>query len=279
MQKLLPLPPPHSLALIALLVVESAVAAERTVAPDSTDARAIMAAVEARDLGDRVTCRMQFDVESNTGGKRQRVVRSRSMNGAGVRKQLLLFESPADVRNVGLLTWDYDDGNKSDDQWLYLAALHKTTRISTGDRAGSFMGTDLSYSDMTRKDPSQYEYAMLNPSTRVGEEDCWIIEARPASPKEKKETGYSRTETWISKSKLVPVQSKSYLADGQRVKYTQFRNIQKLGNAWTAHEIIARLVKGDGLLSTTVIALSDVKYDQPGVVETDFTQRSLEQGL
>lgn len=249
------------------------------VPPDSTDARAIMTAVERRDLGDRMTARMHFDVDSKTGGKRQRLVQSRSMNVAGARKQLLLFESPADVRNVGLLTWDYDDGAKSDDQWLYLAALHRSSRITQSDRSGPFMGTDLSYSDMTRKDPAQYEYKLLTPSVKLGDEECWLIEVKPATPKEKTETGYSRSETWISKSKLVPVQSKSYFADGQRVKYTQFRNIQNIGGVWTTLEIVARTVKGGDLQSTTVITLSDVKYNRPEVAEPDFTERRLEQGL
>lgn len=246
---------------------------------ESTDARQIMTAVERRDLGDRMTARMQFDVDSKTGGKRLRVVQSRAMNAPGSRKQILLFESPADVRNVGLLTWDYDEGGRSDDQWLYLAALHRSSRITQGDRAGSFMGTDMSYSDMTRKDPVNYEYKLLAPSVKVGDEECWHIETRPATPKERTETGYARSETWISKSKLMPVQTKSYFTDGQRVKYVQFRDIQKIGGIWTTLQIVARTVKGTDVQSTTVITLSDVKYGQAEVSDADFTERRLEQGL
>jgi hypothetical protein len=270
----------RTLLLASLLLGAAPVSgAVDAVPPTSTDARAIMTAVERRDLGERMTARMQFDVDSKTGGKRLRLLQSRSTNVPGGRRQLLLFESPSDVRNVGLLTWDHDDGGKSDDQWLYLPALHKSSRITQSDRSGPFMGTDLSYSDMTRKDPSQYEYKLLNPSVKVGEEECWLIEVKPATPKEKTETGYARSEAWVSKSKLMVVQSKSYLGDGQRVKYTQFRNIQRISGVWTALEIIARTVKGSDAVSTTVITLSDVKYNQPTVTEADFTERRLEQGL
>ena len=274
----------HSIFLTAaltfsILVGEPSGGAQQKIPPESTDAAAIMSVVEKRELGDHMTGRMQFDVDSKTGGKRQRLLQSRTLSIAGARKQLLLFESPADVRNVGLLTWDYDDGSKNDDQWLYLPALHRSSRITQSDRSGPFMGTDLSYSDMTRKDPSQYEYRMLNQSVKIGDEDCWLVEAKPATPKEQKETGYLRSETWVSKSKLVPVQSKSIFSDGQRVKYTQFRNIQKIDGIWTALEIVARTVKGSEAVSTTVITLSDVKYNQPAVTETDFTERRLEQGL
>lgn len=266
------------LGLLSMGPAPSALAAP-ALPPETTDARVIMTAVEKRDLGDRMTARMQFDVDSKTGGKRQRLLQSRSLNTQGSRKQLLIFESPADVRNVGLLTWDYDEGSKSDDQWLYLPALHRSSRISQSDRSGPFMGTDLSYSDMTRKDPSQYEYKLLNPSVKVGDEECWHIEVKPSTPKEQKETGYTRVEAWISKSKLMTLQSKSFLSDGQRIKYTQFRNIQTLEGIPTALEIVARTVKGSDAVSTTVITLSDVKYNQPAVQETEFTERRLEQGL
>ena len=45
----------------------------------------------------------------------------------------LLTVGPGDVANTGLLSIDYDDGAKDDDQWLYLPSLKKTTRISSGD--------------------------------------------------------------------------------------------------------------------------------------------------
>ncbi len=264
---------------IWLLLSGATAHAQGTIPASSTDARAIMTVVEKRDLGDRMTARMQFDVDSKSGGHRQRLVQSRTLNAPGVRKQLLLFESPADVRNIGLLTWDYDDGTKSDDQWLYLPALHRSSRITQNDRSGPFMGTDLSYCDMTRKDPSQYEYKLLNPSVKVGDEECWLIEVKPATPKEQKETGYLRSEAWISKSKLVPLQSKIFLADGQRIKYMQFKDIQKLDGIWTTMEILARVVKGNEVISTTVIKFSDVKYNQPTVTEAEFSERRLEQGL
>lgn len=278
----------HAKALVllcaALLVVlcRPAVAAEKAgprVPPGTTDARVIMTAVERQDRGDRTTSRMQMKVDSQAGGKRERLLQVRGLNFAGGVKQLLLFEAPADVRNIGLLTIDYDAGERSDDQWLYLPNLHRSSRISTADRSNSFMGTDLSYADMTRKDPGQYEYRLLSPGVRVGPEECWHIEARPVTPKEQKETGYSKIEVWISKSMLMPVQSKAYGADGKRVKYIQYRGHKQIDGFWVAHEIIARTVEGSAAISTTAIGLSDVKFGAAEVTEADFTQARLEKGL
>ena len=51
-------------------------------------------------------------------------------------------ETPADVKDTGFLTYDYDDESRDDDQWLYLPALKKTKRIASSDKSGSFMGSD-----------------------------------------------------------------------------------------------------------------------------------------
>ena len=74
---------------------------------------------------------------------------------------LMFFLSPADVKNTGFLTYDYNESGKDDDQWLYLPALRKTKRIAVGDKSGSFMGSDLNFSDMTTPDLDLYDYTLM----------------------------------------------------------------------------------------------------------------------
>jgi len=265
---------------IAIILVLSSVPQRGwAVSPDSTDAREIMTAVERRDKGDRMNSRMEMSIPDKVNKDRHRVLLSRSIKVPGANKQLMIFESPADVRNTGLLTFDYDDGKKSDDQWLYLPNLHKSTRISGGGKAGSFMGTDLSYSDMTNKDPEQYDYKLLQPSVDVSGELCWLIESRPRTAKEQRETGYTKSELWISKSKLIPIQSKAWLKDVEKLKFTQFRDIRKVDGLWVAHHIIVRTTTGTDVISTTVINFLSLRYNQPEVVATDFVESRLERGL
>ena len=147
--------------------------------PGETDPAAIMAAVENRETGDKQVSRLQITIKDKAGRERTRVVQSRTLDFEGGTRQLIIFESPADVRNAGLLSVDFEDGSKSDDQWLWLPSLNKTTRISSNDKSGSFMGTDMSYSDMTKKDPSAYAYTMVDANAEVGGEACWLNEAKP----------------------------------------------------------------------------------------------------
>lgn len=247
--------------------------------PSETDAAKIMAAVEGRDTGDKMVSRMQMTIRDSAGRERVRVVQSRSMKVPGGRKQMMIFESPADVRNTALLTMDYDDGGKDDDQWLYLPSLHKSTRISSADKSGAFMGSDFSYADMTKKDPKDYEYKVSEPSAPVGGEDCWLIEARPKSEKEKRETGYVKSLVWVSKSKLVPLQSKIWVAEGKKIKLLKTDKIKKIDGIWVPHRMAVRTVRGKEVESTTVLDFLSVKLNDGSVKASDFTQRRLEQGL
>jgi outer membrane lipoprotein-sorting protein len=245
----------------------------------STDAVAIWQAVQNRDLGDRMFARMTMVITDNSGHTRSRSLVSRALKFAEGRKSVLFFESPADVRNTALLSFDYDDGNKDDDQWLYLPSLHKATRIAASDKSGAFMGSDFSYADMTKRDPKDYTVSMLKQNVLIEGEDCWLIEAKPRNERTQNETGYIKTLVWISKTKLVPLQMKAWLQKGQKLKYLKFSNIKQVGGIWSAHTLTANTVRAGSVESSTDILYNELRYNDSHVSPEDFTQRRLEQGL
>jgi len=251
--------------------------------PNTTDVKAINAAADAQPEGDNGRNKVTLTLIDSSGRKRVRKTRQMSKKFAGGTKSLMFFESPGDVRNTGLLSVDYDDGNKDDDQWLYLPSLHKSTRISTSDKSGSFMGTDITYADMTKKDIKLYDYKIVQQSVKVDGEDCWVIESRPKTAKEKKETGYLKSHTWLSKSKLVPVQIKTWVIEGKKLKYIQFSGYKvhstKAGKVWSMSKMEVRTVRNKKVESRTIMEMSSVKFDDASVTEDQFTERRLEQGL
>lgn len=247
--------------------------------PSETDPRAVMEAVDAQETGDRQTGHIAITITDRAGRERHRAVQTRAMDFEGGTKQLMLFESPADVRNAGLLSVDYDDGSKTDDQWLYLPSLAKTSRISGADKSGSFMGTDLTYADMGGRDIDDYEYTMVEQSAPVDGEDCWVLEARAKSPDVQKETGYLKTHTWISKEKLLPLQVKAWVLEGKKLKYTKFSEIENINDIWVPLRVVVRTVKDGSAVSSSTLVFSDVAFDQEDVKDTDFTERRLERGL
>jgi outer membrane lipoprotein-sorting protein len=251
--------------------------------PNTTEPVAVMNAVDLRDDGDRSKSRLTIKIIDKDGRTRERQVASRRLKFKEGNKQVMIFESPADVRGTGLLSVDYDSGALEDQQWLYLPSLHKSTRISSGEKSGSFMGTDLSFSDMTKADPKQYSYKMLKTSVKVKvdgvAEDCWLIESRPNTKKTKEETGYIKSNVWVSKSKMMPVQIKSWIREGKKLKYIKFQSLKQIDGIWIAHKIVARTKKGKKVESATVLQFTDMSFNQPDVNEDLFTLSRLEQGL
>ncbi|GIT64676.1 MAG: hypothetical protein Ct9H300mP23_03030 [Nitrospinota bacterium] len=60
------------------------------------------------------------------------------------------------------LPYDYDESGKDDDPWLFLPGIEKKPKsISAGNKSGSFMGSDLNYSDMTSPDLDLYNYTLM----------------------------------------------------------------------------------------------------------------------
>lgn len=257
----------------------AAPAGAETLDPNTQDARKIAKTAAERDDGDRQIASLSMTVIDASGRKRLRGLVSRRMKFDKGTKLLMLFEEPADMRNTGFLLLDYKDSSKDDDQWLYLPSLHKTTRISSSDRSGSFLGSDISYSDLLRPNIDQYDYKLLEPSVAIDGEDCWHLEARPRTDKVRDETGYLKTEMWISKKKLVPVQSKMWVREGKKLKYAKYEDIRNVSGIWTTHKVTVRTVRGGQVESTTVLQLSSVRYNDPAVTNADFTERRLEKGL
>lgn len=274
---------PHTRGLATVTLCLALASPALALDPNTTDPEAISKAVDELAEGDRSTSRVTLTLIDSSGRKRVRKTRSMSKNFPGGTKSIMFFESPADVRNTGMLTIDYDDGNRDDDQWLYLPSLHKATRISSSDKSGSFMGTDITYADMTKKDRKLYTSKIVQQSVMVGGEDCWVIEQRPKTEKEKKATGYLKTHTWISKSKLMPMQMKSWIIEGKKLKYIRFsgwkQHSTEAGKVWSFAKMEVRTVRNKKVESRTIMEMSNMKFDDPTVTDDQFSERRLEQGI
>ena len=141
------------------------------------------------------------------------------------------------------------------------------------------MGTDLTYSDMTQTDPKDYTYTLLKADAKVGDEACWLIEARPASKRVQNETGYQKSKIWVSKSKQMPIQVKAWVIDGRKLKYIKFDDIRSLDGVWVAHQISARTVRNKKVESTTILSFTKFMLNQADVTDALFTQKKLQEGL
>ncbi|MCB1829203.1 MAG: outer membrane lipoprotein-sorting protein, partial [Gammaproteobacteria bacterium] len=104
------------------------------------------------------------------------------------------------------LTYDYDDPEQDDDQWLYLPALSKSKRIASSDKSGAFMGSDFNYSDMTRRNLNAYDFRLLKEDEVRGRK-AWLIEALPKDREEMEETGYKKSLVFVDQESFVVVRA------------------------------------------------------------------------
>lgn len=239
-------------------------------------AREIMQKVKYRDNGDNETAEMEMILIDKRGNKRIRKIQSFSKDMGKDIFKLMFFLHPADVKNTGFLTYDYDDFEKDDDQWIYLPALYKTKRIASRDKSGSFMGSDLTYADMTLQNLEDYEFKILKDDEIKGEK-VWLIQSVP-NKKAMNETGYTKSILFVRQDNFVVQRAVHWIKKGKKLKYYDVKKLELIDNIWVSTETHITTRKGDKTLHKTILRMHNVKFDQK-INKNVFTVRRLEKGL
>lgn len=192
----------------------------------------------------------------DAGGREK--VRTMRMYQKGPERRLLKFLTPADVRDVGFL-------RLADDQmYLYLPAFRRVRRIASSIKNEAFMGTDLSYEDLSR--------------TRFGD-DFRVVTATPAGqlytltlePLPEADVSYSRIVMQVQRDTWVVTDLQLFGSDGRLAKTIAASNIERVDRYWIARRMEVTTVK-DG--HRTVLDLEELQFDT-GLDDEFFSQRQL----
>jgi len=233
--------------------------------------------VHDRDDGDNSTSKMRMILIDKNGKKRVRNLKTFTKDKGEDKLKLMFFLSPADVKNTAFLTYDYDDSQKDDDQWLYLPELQKVKRIASSDKSSSFMGSDFTYSDMTSRNVEDYTYKIMK-EKMVNGHKTWQMLVTPKTKKTIEETGYTKSIVFVREDNFVVVQSLNYIKLGKKLKYFKVIDLKKIDGIWTATKMRMVTKKGKKTLHKTVFEFSDIKYNQ-NLKESFFTTRTIQKGL
>ena len=258
-----------TLAAGAVFYAQGAAAGELT-------AREIMEKVDARDDGDNSTATLEMTLIDKRGDKRVRQVTTFTKDKGPDMQRIQFFLAPADVRGTGFLTYDYYSGERDDDQWLYLPELRKTKRIASSDKSGSFMGTDFSYADMTRRVLDEWTYKLLKEDEVRGEK-VWLIEALPRDKAVRDRYGYDKSVLFVRQDIFMAVRAVHWVRDGGKLKYLDMKRLERIDGIWMGTELDMKTTKGGETLHRTVMRFSDVKFNQK-LDDEMFTVRRLEKG-
>jgi len=244
---------------------------------DDPKARDIMEKVDARDDGDHQTADMEMILIDKNGKKRVRKISSFSKDKGDDTQRLMFFLEPADVKNTGFLTYDYDDPDKDDDQWLYLPALKKTKRIASSDKSGSFMGSDLTYADMTSRNLDDYDFT-LKKEMDVKGQAVWLIESIPRNKTVIKETGYTKSLLFVRQDNYFVIRGIHWVKDGGYLKYLDIRTLKQIDGIWIGTEMHITKKKSKKMVHKTELSWKNVRFNQD-LDDNLFTVRRLEKGL
>ena len=233
--------------------------------------------VDERDEGDKSISTMEMTLIDKHGNNRVRKMKNYAMDKGQDTHSVIFFLSPADVKNTAFLTYDYEDSDKDDDQWLYLPALKKTKRIASSDKSSSFMGSDFTYSDMTSRNIDDYTYRIAKEAS-VRDHKVWVMESVPKAQKTIDETGYTKSYMYVRQDNFVVVRALHILKETGKKKYLDVKKLEKIDGIWVATEIEMKTTKDKQTLHRTILKLDDVKFNQD-LDDAFFTVRRIEKGL
>lgn len=216
---------------------------------------------------------LRMTLYSKSGDRKERRMANYVLNGPDdLAKTLLRFLAPRDVENTGLLTWERKDGN--DDQWLYLPSLGKVKRIASSGKKNRFMGSDFAYEDFRPENLSLHNYTVVG-SEAVDGNDCWVIEAVPATERQATDSGYSKRRIWVRKDIYLTVKQEYYDKKGRLEKIgtgRQFVNVR--GTMWRPNELEMRDV-GAG---TRTVVVTETRTLDRGLPDSFFSEAELVRG-
>ena len=167
---------------------------------------------------------------------------------------LIRFTQPVDIDGTGLLTRN-PPGEESN-QWVYLPELDRARRISSSRQGGRFVGSDLYYEDLRKRDVDKDRHRIIG-KDKVGGAQTTLLESIPVDPDN---STYSKRISWIHTGTLIPLRV-DYYKDGRDtpVKRMKASKIKKIQGYWTVLEsTVQDLHSGHQTRLVTKV----VKYDQ-----------------
>ena len=168
----------------------------------SQSGRDIAEMIENRPAPDDLINQTVMILTNSKGKTRTHKMISKSKNGS--EKQIIWFMEPKDDRGIAFLKIEHE--NRDDEMRMWLPAFKKVRRISSKKKSDSFMGSDLSFEDLSNRRLNSNDYKRLEDAKWLGR-DCYVIET---VPKKESKSNYVRHVSWIDKSHMNILKEQSF---------------------------------------------------------------------
>lgn len=236
---------------------------------NAQDGAAIVSASRNRIKAQTTSTRSRMVITAKSGSSTERVVDQYEKDGPKGGRTVIVFQSPASVAGARFLTMN-NPGAPSD-RWIFLPSLGKVRRIAASEGSGSFMGTDMSYDDVSsmKRDVALDRHTLLREDDLKGVR-CYVVESIPKDAAYQ----YSKMIQWIDKGNSVARRIELYDKRGTMVKTLEVLELKDVQNRLTP--TATRMTTINAGTSTTIY-VDIIKYDDP-IPEGVFTTGFLETG-
>jgi len=171
--------------------------------------------MDNRESPKDVSSELNMEITNKKGRVRKSKIKSISKDNNA--KQILWFLSPADDKGISYLKIEHD--NQDDEIRLWLPGFKKFRRISSNKKADSFMGSDLSYEDMTSRQMKDYSFKIIDSNADIDGKSCYILESIPNGI----DSEYSRHITWVDDNTYLAIKEESFNQNGNLLKLKKIK--------------------------------------------------------
>lgn len=253
-----------ALVLIVLLFITGALFAK-----SNYSAQQVIENVYRRATPSDQTGELIMTLENSRGSQRIREIKQNIKEDNDETKKIMFFTSPADVRGTSFMSFSYEK-SENDDQWIYLPALRKVKRISSGSSSDYFMGSDFTYDDMGERLPSEDTHSIVGEET-INSVHCIIIESIPLNS----DYMYSKKLTWVSDEYWIGMKKEFYDEDSDLLKTLTVSDYKLIDGYWMITDSLMYNIQSE---HSTTIELNNLILDS-GIKDSIFTTRTMEKGI
>ena len=261
-------------ALILLSVATSAAMAAETLT-----GRDIVNQCDNKYPGENQKSQLSITLTDKSGKERKtvylRLWRDNKGNDGIFDKMVLFTMYPPDAKGAGFMRWGYmPDQDQAAEQWVYLPELRKIRRVSVRDLSDSFLGSDLTYGDISYRSVDADDHKLQRMDQDKTGQQYYVVVSVP----KENNPQYSKRISWYAKA-----EDKSSCVK-VRVDYFDRKNVflkrqmlkwQKVNDAWVWEKVFVQNVQ---TFHKSFFEVEKVKINS-GIDDEWFTERKLRKGI
>ena len=246
-------------------IAESGVAVELDEAEKGLE---IAVEAKSRDSGyGDFTARIKMTLKNKQGQKSVREMNVKTFEDSKLgEKSLVIFTGPPDIKGTALLSYSYL--SEKDKQWVFLPSIKRVKRIASGNKTGSFVGSEFSYEDISPQQVEKYTYKYVR-DEEYGGNNCFVIERYS----KERRSGYSKQVIWFDKEEYRPLKVEHFDRKDALLKTLTIDGYQQYKEKFWRPDSSQMINHQTG--KTTVLEFSEYQFST-GLKSRDFEKSVLD---